>query len=346
MSYTVYLGLLVCIVRSLSIPLLLETIRYFNPNYSSATCAIKLIEKTNEVHYRSHVFYKGLTIVDDCDIERFALAQTIHNEYYYIELFYVGLFLYGAFSLLSSWKLFLSPRIVVLLVSGYLLATLQHCFLHYSQDNLFLIGIIHHADTSSLIEESSSQLLNITPEGYFVYLILTSLWAMLFRAYLTRADSILKAFFGNYALLVTNVGFSLIAIWIYKAQHNAMHQLVSADILHDGAMDVKLWTFAYQAHQHVFCHHVSGLCPGPSLLFDPIFDALLRLYAFIHNDLCNISLQEDVMLHFGLAITFDVISSGIVMCVAWVILRLCVYFYYCCAENMRHIYQRHMYKSG
>mmetsp|Transcript_8539 Transcript_8539/g.12746 ORF Transcript_8539/g.12746 Transcript_8539/m.12746 type:complete len:350 (+) Transcript_8539:61-1110(+) len=311
-----------CLVRSLLIPLSFEIVRYIwkNPNYTSAHCLMKLVNETDPTHFGSHLFYQDLVYDDECDIEQYVLDQYSHNEYRYLNSFFLALAIAGIVSAVSDWRNVLSYKFLGVLFAGYQLSQLHHCFSHFGQDISFFAGnILHHSNTSRYIDQSNASFVDNVPQGFALTIIITVTWACIVRALLPAYDPILSKHISWRTLFFSNVICGFLVAYQVKVAHPELHRVANEQM--SSALP---FSWEYTAYRHVYGHHTTGEWFGPHPLIDPCFSVALRLYAYLHNTL--LGLQLHTLPHYIFAVGFDSVLSMVVVCCIWATLRLVALF--------------------
>ena len=306
-----------CLLRSAFIPLSFVFIRnlYGNFDYTSANCLMKLVNETSPDHFKSHLFYQNVRFDDGCDIEKYVHAQYSHGEYTIMQNYLIGLALSAVVAALADWRNVLSVKIIGTLIAGYHLAQVHHVFSHYSQDISFFAGnILHHANTTAFIDKSNASFVDTIPQGFVITIIASITWASTIRSLLSHFDITVGRFITWKSLYASVVMFGFVVGRQVQKDHPWLHEYATTDM-----SEALPFTWDFVAYRHVYGHHVTGEWLGPHVLLDPLFSIVIRIYAYLHNDIFQAHVQSNT--HLLVAIWYDSMVSMLVVCLIWIVLR-------------------------
>lgn len=319
--------LIVTVARAVLIPLVLEIMRsYKDAQYASPECALALVNVTNPVHFANHWFFQRLKFDETaCDVPKYLEAQYSTFDFNNFTQFSKGLVL-SAFILLIYdafyQKTVLSFRFPIVLLLGYQLAVLHHCFSHLGQDIFYMVGILHHADTSNYTGQSNITFVDTMPQGLGFYIPISVLWASCVRTLLVRADPSISRLLSGPSLYAACVFGGYAVAYQVKESHTNFHALAT------NAMEFSMpWSFEWTAYRHVFLHHLTGDSFGPHFLFDYVTDTMFRVFVFFYHDIFGASMNQRVM-HEALVFAFDVFFGLIYAWLIWVVLRITAFVYF------------------
>ncbi len=318
---------LVTVARAVLIPVILEFIRKFkDAQYASPECALGLVNKTNPVHFANHWFFQRLEFDESvCNVSKYLEAQYSTFDFNNFTQFSKGLVLSALISLIYDafhQKTVLSFRFPLVLLLGYQLAVFHHCFSHLGQDIFYLVGILHHADTSNYTGQSNITFVDTMPQGLSFYIPISVLWASCVRSLLVRADPSISRLLSWQSLYAACILGGYTVAYQVKEAHTGFHEVATKDM----AFSMP-WTFEWTAYRHVFFHHHTGDSFGPHLMFDYITDAMFRLFVFVYHDIMDASINQRAT-HAALVFVFDVFFGLIYAWLVWVVLRVSSFVYF------------------
>jgi hypothetical protein len=319
-SFLFFLLIFSCFFRSLLIPSFFLFQRYFFSSsssslYSSGNCLLQLVNETTPYEFTLHSFYRDTKFDSNCPLSEFVYSQYQNNETKYFQVFLFGLFSSIIISFYLEWKKVLTIRYFIILLIGYHLQLLQHCYMHFGQDVTFLAGnVIHHADVSRYKYGKSEFFVDATPDGVVLTIVVTVVWSIFARSIIIQLDPELRSYLDWKALLVTTGSMGLYVTSLAKYSHERWHKSATPEM--SSALP---FTDDYFAYQHVYVHHRTGEAFGPNPFFDPFFSVAMKLYGYLHNTFLDLTVPSTG--HFIFSVFFDFVLGLFVMVGYWIILR-------------------------
>jgi hypothetical protein len=304
-----------CFLRSLLIPIFFQIMRIHQPLYSSGSCLLQLVNETTTIESNHHPFYRTAFFERNCDLDHYVKLQFENHEDVFFNIFLVGLLATVIICFYFTWKQIFSLRYIIIILVGYHLQLLQHCYMHFGQDVTFLAGnVMHHADISRFPYGKSEFLSGATPDGVAFTIVISIIWSMFARSIILQLDPVLRNYIDWRALIVATASMGLYIAARAKYSHNVWHTTAI-----EGMQYSLPFTEDYFAYQHVFVHHQTGGAFGPNPFFDPFFSVALNLYGYLHNSVFKLTVPS--MENIIFAVFFDFLIGCIVMFGYWIILR-------------------------
>lgn len=131
---------------------------------------MKLVNETAPEHFQAHTFYHAVTLEPDSNIGRYVSMQLSHNEFSVPNVFFAGL--------AHTTAMKIGAEVRCHIVFGRHLSHLHHVIFHFSKDISFIIGnVMHHADTSSYVNESNLSFVDNIPQKFTISVIVSVVWA-------------------------------------------------------------------------------------------------------------------------------------------------------------------------
>jgi len=276
---------------------------------------MKLVNETNHNHFKSHIFYQGLTYDSSCNLDSFVENQYSHSEMRAMNLFFAALIFTASFAAILDWRAVLSWKYIFVLFASYNMVQLHHVFSHFGQDITFFNGnLLHHADVSKYIDKSNASFVDTVPQGFAFYIIVTVTWACAIRAFLPCFDPELSRVSWR-AIFASTMICGMVLQQQVKYWHPWFHE-VDVDQL------ASAWPFTteFLAYKHITGHHTTGEWFGPHPIFDPLFAVVLRGYAYFHNTVFHLEIETAP--HYCFAIFADSMVSMLYVYIVWVMMYM------------------------
>jgi hypothetical protein len=303
--------------------------RTSNHLYSSPTCAMRLVNESDPGAYSRHPYWKDLEYGNSCAGEE--LKQYVHNQYYNTERYWmdllvnawtvtgVCLILCGLYRGGTSMKAVFTT--IFMVIFAYFAASIVLMHTHFEIDITFLSGgIIHHAraDKPGIDYKNNS-----VTEGYLYCGIANRLFYTFMIYWLINRDSRYKKRYNTFLGIGLLQVLVLVAVTIVGKMHPIYHEWAVNGSTPE--MD-NAWPYTaqWQAYKHCIVHHDNGQSFSGDLFLDPLWDAFLYGFAFLHNSVFKIKLGSAA--HFAMSALGDMAMNVLGIALLSVVLRVGLFF--------------------
>lgn len=287
---------------------------------------MRLVKESDPLAYGRHPYWSGLDYGHECggdDLKTYVVNQGTANGERQIMDTLVMLWtatggLMVMYSLLKRRTLSVSGLVTVAasVLISLLAATTLLMHTHFNVDITMMAGgIMHHAfDKVPGINDAGGSV----TEGYLLNGAFNRVFYVAALYLLVTRDSRLKGVFDPYLL----IGLFQLFMWVALKQVGRNHPIYH-EWAKDGAtpemMSALPYTSMWRAYKHCIVHHDNGLSFSGDFFLDPLYDAYLYAFAYIHNTLLRIPLGSAA--HYVVSTASDAFMSVLNVFLLYVALR-------------------------
>jgi len=296
----------------------------FDPLYASPQCALRIVNETDPGGYSRHPVWKDMKYDDSCsgdNLLRYLENQSDRTEAILINYLTMAwttagllVVLYEIFKSLRTMKLMnVAINVVVSTTIAFMAATVVLMHSHYEVDINFLSGgIVHHAFSEKMGVDYKN---GAVAQGYLLCGMVNRFFYSFALYKLIQCSPRLKKYHNSilmFALLQISVHVALSTVGY---QHPVYHQMTR-----ESMENAWPYTLAWRAYKHVVVHHGNGESFSGDFFLDPVWDAQMYLYGYLHNDVLKLTVGSAA--HYTFAVVMDMLMGTIGVAVVYAYLHI------------------------